>query len=235
MQRYLITGANRGIGLALVKALAGQESARIFATCRKPPAAAALNALADSHPDRVTVLPLDVTDGASITAAAEAVAAQVDGLDVLINNAGINPPAHYQTLASMAADRMLSILQVNSVAPLMVVQALADLLRAGQNPRIANISSGMGSMADTTSGGHYGYRTSKAALNMVTRILAADLRGDGIVAVTINPGWVKTDMGGPGASLEPAQSAAGVLSVIAGLTSADSGRFFNWDGTPHPW
>lgn len=235
MIRYLITGSNRGIGLALVRALAADDSARVFAACRQPAQADALNALAGAHPDRITVVPLDVTDRASIAAAATAVAAQVEGLDVLINNAAINPPAHSQTLASLTADRMLTIFQVNSVAPLMVVQAFVDLLRAGQHPRIVNISSGMGSMQDTTAGGSYGYRASKAALNMVTRTLAADLRGDGVVTITMNPGWVKTDMGGPGARLEPAESAAGVLRVIAGLTAADNGRFFNWDGTPHPW
>jgi NAD(P)-dependent dehydrogenase (short-subunit alcohol dehydrogenase family) len=116
-----------------------------------------------------------------------------------------------------------------------VAQSFLALLRAGTNPRIVNISSGSGSLTRRTEGGEYSYAASKAALNMVTRVLAGNMRGEGITAVMISPGWVKTDMGGPNARLEPAESARGLLSVIDGLTPADSGRFLSYDGSELPW
>lgn len=232
MMRVVITGSNRGIGLALVRACLARGDT-VFAACRRPEKARYLRALADEPGgDRLHLLPLDVTDAAQIAACVQAVSAQTDGLDLLINNAAINPPG--QTWQEITAETFLDVLAVNTVAPLLVARSFVDLLAAGNQPKIANISSGAGSFSRGGSG-HYGYRSSKAALNMVTHMMAADLQARGIAAVTINPGWVKTDMGGPGASLEPAESARGVLAVIDALTLETSGRFMNWDGSAHAW
>ena len=112
---------------------------------------------------------------------------------------------------------------------------VADLLRAGQQPRLVNISSDMGSLGDGPQGGGYAYRASKAALNMLTVTLARDLGRDGIVTVALHPGWVRTDMGGPGAALPITESAAAILAVIDGLTPDDNGGYLNWDGTARGW
>lgn len=238
MQRIFITGAGRGIGLELTRQYV-QRGDRVLAGCRTPERAPALRELLDHHSGNLSVIPLEVTDTNSIVQAVRLVGSGIDGLDVLINNAATNPgDAH-----SMGPDgqpildaaQAVEILRVNAVAPVVVAQSFLALLRAGANPRIVNISSGAGSLTRKTEGGDYIYAASKATLNMFTRVLAGNMRGEGVTAVMINPGWVKTDMGGPNAHLEPAESAHGLLSVIDGLTLADSGRFLSYDGSELPW
>lgn len=235
MQRILITGTNRGIGLEMVRQYAQRPNTLIFAACRNPSEAAELNALASQYPGRVIVIQLEVTDQESISAAAEKVAGKVDGLDLLINNAAINPSRPKQLFGEMTAEMMLSILHVNSVAPLMVVQAFAALLKAGVQAKVVNISSGLGSMTRKLTGGLYGYSPSKAALNMVTRGLAADLKPYGITTISLHPGWVQTDMGSAEADLTPAESVGALLKVVDGLTEKDNGIYLRWDGEALPW
>ncbi len=234
MERILITGANRGIGLALVRQLLATESIRLFATARRPEAATDLQQLAASHADCLTVLPLDVTDQTSVGALATTVARQVNGLDVLINNAGFKPPATAESFANITSETLLNTLAINVAGPLLVVKALVDLLAAGRNSRIVNISSQMGSMT-WGGGGFYAYTTSKAALNMVTRRLAVDLQSRGITTITMHPGWVRTDMGGPSASLSPDESASGIIKVVSNLTPRQNGQFIQWNGEIHAW
>lgn len=238
MQRVLVTGAGRGIGLEVTRQYA-ERGDQVLAGCRNIGSAPDLRALAERHGDRVTVLPLDVTDNASIAASVRRAHAAVDGLDVLINNAAINPgdvtvegPDGQHVIDGT---RMEDILRVNVVAPLVVAQSFLALLHAGTHPRVVNISSGAGSLTDTTSGGDYAYATSKAALNMVTRTFAFNAQGEGITAVMIDPGWVRTDMGGTSADLEPEESARGLLTVIDGLTPRDAGRYLRYDGSELPW
>jgi len=235
VQRILITGTNRGIGLEMVRQLAQRADTHIFAACRKPNEADDLNAIAAQYPDRVTVIALETTDQNSINSAVEKVAAQVDGLDLLINNAAVNPSRPKQLFGEMTAEMMLSTLHVNAVAPLMVVQAFATLLKAGTQAKIINISSGLGSMTRKLTGGLYGYSPSKAALNMVTRGLAADLKPFGITTISLHPGWVQTDMGSPEADLTPSQSVEAMLKIVDGLTENDNGTYLRWDGQPLPW
>ncbi|MDQ2831708.1 MAG: SDR family NAD(P)-dependent oxidoreductase [Chloroflexota bacterium] len=109
------------------------------------------------------------------------------------------------------------------------------LLVRGNTPRVVNISSGAGSLTYKTAGGDYSYAASKAGLNMMTRTFAWNVRDQGIIAVMIDPGWVKTDMGGPNAHLEPEESAQGLLTVIDGLSLQDAGRFLRYDGSEVPW
>lgn len=232
MLRILITGANRGIGLALTQQYL-QRGERVFATCRQPAEAAALAELAAAYPDRLSALPLDVTDDATIDSAAEAVATQVDGLDLLINNAGFFPKG--ETIGSLDAATMLHTFHVNAVGPIMVVQRFLGLLRAGRAAKVVNISSQLGSLNRNTGKGYYSYNSSKAALNMLTRVLAHDLRADGIVVVTTHPGWVQTRMGGKGAAITPTESARGLIALTDRLTMADTNKFYTWEGREHPW
>lgn len=233
MARILVTGANRGLGLAFVRHCAGRGDT-VFAGCRAPDAAAELNALVHRQADSIRVLELDVTDRDRIARTAEAVAADGDGsLDVLVNNAGASPRG--ERFDNIRAADMLDVLAVNTVAPLIVAQHCHALLVRSPRPRIANISSSMGSLARKDYGRHYSYASSKAGLNMITRALAADLADDGIVVASLHPGWVRTDLGGPQAELTPGESVAGMIRMIDGLAAADSGGFFTWQGEPHPW
>jgi NAD(P)-dependent dehydrogenase (short-subunit alcohol dehydrogenase family) len=130
---------------------------------------------------------------------------------------------------------MLEVFRVNTVAPVVIAQACAALLRRGREPRIVNVSSDAGSLEKCAGGGAYSYAASKAALNMMTRCLAADLRPDGIVVASVHPGFVRTDMGGPEAPLAPSDTLPSLLRVIDELRLEDSGCFRNWDGTVIPW
>ncbi|GAB4520436.1 MAG: SDR family oxidoreductase [Anaerolineae bacterium] len=232
MKRILITGANRGLGLELARHYLQLGAEHVFATARTPEKADELHMMGQDFPARLTVLPLEVTNAEHISAAAEAVSAAVDGLDVLINNAAINPPRPEQSLQNITAALLRETLDINVVAPLMIVQAFLPLLRQGNAPRIANISSQMGSFA-LSNPGSYAYRSSKAALNMLSHVLANDVRE--VITVTMHPGWVQTDMGGSGASLTAPEAAAAVIQVIERLTPADSGKFLKWNGEIHPW
>ena len=232
MRRVLITGSNRGLGLALTQESLARGD-RVFATCRDPDGADELQALAAEHADQLTVLRLDVTDEETIEASAEAVHSEEDGLDVLINNAGINPKG--ERPGNLDVETMLHTFHVNAVGPMMVAQGHLDLLRRGDEPRIVNISSTLGSLTRKSSGGTYSYSSSKAALNMLTRTLAFDLRSDGITVVAMHPGWVRTDMGGSGAPLSPQESARGILDVIRDLSLDDIGGFITHRGQEAPW
>ncbi len=233
MQKILITGANRGIGFALTRQLLIDDSL-IFATCRQPESADALKDLARQHPGRLTVLRLDVDDKASINAAVKVVAAQTEALDLLINNAGIGGDEGGRVLGQLTASEVGRVITTNAVAPLIVTQAFRDLLKNGKNPRVVMISSGMGSLA-RADGTSYAYRMSKAAMNMAARVLAFDSAMRGVGAVAVNPGWVRTDMGGPSASLAPEESGKALRRLVNGLTPADNGKFFQYDGSELPW
>lgn len=233
MQTILITGANRGIGFELTRQLL-KDDTRIFATCRMPGRADALNDLAREQPDRVTVLPMDVDDKASIDSTLEAVAGKIDALDLLINNAGIGGDEGGRIMGQLTAAEVSHVMATNAVAPLIVTQAFRHLLKQGDNPRVVMISSGMGSL-QRAGGSSYAYRMSKAAMNMAARVLAFDSAMNGITTITVNPGWVRTDMGGPSASLKPEESGSALRALINRLTPADNGMFFQYDGSELPW
>ncbi len=232
MAHVLVTGSNRGIGLALVNACLDRGD-RVFATCRKPSAAVKLQALAKRHPDRLAIHALDVVDQASIGQAARHIRSQTKRLDLLINNAGVFTRG--TTLATYQVETLLETVQVNAIGPLMVARRFLRLLEKSDHPVIVNVSSDSGSLALKTSGGNYGYCASKAALNMFTRALAFDLQPRGIIVIALHPGWVRTDMGGGSAPLSPRDSALGILSLSDRLTMSDCGRFLAWDGHELPW
>ncbi|MEE9466129.1 MAG: SDR family oxidoreductase [Candidatus Neomarinimicrobiota bacterium] len=232
MQHVFITGANRGIGLGLVRHALDRGN-RVFAGCRSPENAGDLNHLHEEHGDRLLVLPLDVTNRAAIEGAVATLQGFTAGLDVLFNNAGVG--GDKAPLGRLEPQDLLDIFAINAVAPLMIAQACLPLLQKGGRPVIANITSRMGSIADNGSGGWYSYRASKAALNMINACLALDLSSRGIISVVLHPGWVQTDLGGAGATLPVDQSVSGLWAVVDGLKPGDSGRFLAWDGEEIPW
>ena len=236
MRQILITGSNRGIGLELVRQYLQGEDIQVFATCRNPDLADELQALVSQHADRAKVVRLDVIDQELIQAAVTQVSAATDRLDIMFNNAGINPKTNKErNFGTLDAEAMLHVLRVNSVAPVMLAQAFADLLRHGSQARLINLSSGAGSITSHTRGCDYVYNASKAALNMFTGCLAGSLGASGVIVIALNPGWVRTDMGGPNARLDPPVSIRGIIQVVDGLTQEHNGRFLQWDGKELPW
>lgn len=234
MKRVLITGANRGIGLEFVRQCLDRGD-RVFAACRNPAGASQLHALAAAAQQQLTLMPLDLSNDASIAAAARLVAEYTPALDLLVNNAAILGKA--RAIDAIDPADMLAVLRVNAVGPLLLIHHCRHLLLAGEAPQIANISSESGCI--TAQGGFrqsaYTYGGSKTLLNMYTRILAHDPHLRGVAAYAIHPGWVQTDMGGMDATLTPRQSVRSMLKAIAGFKQDDSGKFFNWQGKRLPW
>ncbi|MGH8583040.1 MAG: SDR family oxidoreductase [Gammaproteobacteria bacterium] len=227
----LITGCNRGIGLELVRQYA-QAGWRVYASCRRPESAQALNQIAASAEGRVSVHALDVTDPRQIKGLSELLADTP--IDVLINNAGIDAQRD-AAFGATDEERWLETLRVNVISPLKVTEAFIKNVARGRRRVVASLTSKMGSIGGNTTGGCYVYRSSKAALNTVMRSAAIDLRGKDITVVLVHPGWVKTDMGGPKAQIGVAESVARVRAVLDRVGIADSGRFLNFDGSVIPW
>jgi NAD(P)-dependent dehydrogenase (short-subunit alcohol dehydrogenase family) len=221
---YLVTGANRGIGLELARQLSHRGD-RVIATARDPERAGALARL------KVVVEPLDVADGASVAALARRLSGEA--IDVVIHNAAVGTAG--PALDRLAVEDVERHLQVNALGPLRVTQALLPNLRAGKRKLIVGITSGLGSISGNTSGGWTAYRISKAALNQLVRSMAADLASEGFICIAISPGWVRTDMGGAGATLTPRQSVAGMLAVLDRLEHSDTSRFFDERGGEVEW
>jgi len=185
-QTILITGANRGIGLALTVALL-RGGHRVLASARNPARAADLKKLFKDHGDSLEVLELDVTSDKSVKVAA----GKTGSLDVLVNNAAVFPEEGDESIFDMNFDHFREAFETNVVGVIRVTRAFVPSLEKGTNPRIVNISSGAGSVAAKDDHGYYAYSASKAALNMVTRALAAEFRRRGICVVAMTPGWVK--------------------------------------------
>jgi NAD(P)-dependent dehydrogenase (short-subunit alcohol dehydrogenase family) len=227
----LVTGASRGIGLEFVRQYAA-AGWRVHAACRQPAGAAMLQALAHEHAGRVHVHPLEVTDGQQ--RARLAAALRHEPLDILLNNAGVWG-GEGQAFGSSNEQEWLHGLRVNAIAPLLMMEAFADPVARSRRRLMANMSSRMGSIADNQMGGYYPYRSSKAALNMITMSAAIDLRPRGITCVVLHPGWVRTDMGGPEAEISPERSVTGLRAVLDRIGPQDSGAFFDYDGSRIPW
>jgi NAD(P)-dependent dehydrogenase (short-subunit alcohol dehydrogenase family) len=239
--RVLITGANRGIGFELLKRYLGRGD-RVVATYREAARSGELLEMAKGMPDQLMALRLDVRYEASIDAAYREALKFLDGLDLLINNAGMgdnsadlgNPEAH-KALGLLRSDAILGMLAVNSVAPIMVTQTFLPLLQRGKDAKVVHMSSKMGSIGLRGDSGYYSYSASKTALNMLGRVLSSDLIKMGVVSAMLHPGWVKTAMGGSEAPVPLEESVDGLVRVIDGLTMADNGRFMDYTGQEIPW
>ncbi|WP_025872156.1 SDR family oxidoreductase [Methylobacillus glycogenes] len=232
MANVLITGANRGLGLEYARQYA-EDGWQVFACCRNPESAEALLQLATRHKDLVSVHKLNVGNFNQIDELAASLAEQP--IDVVINNAGIYPDAHGAVFSDADYDAWMEAFRINSLAPFKLAQAFTAHLQAGQHKKLINMTSKMGSITDNTSGGSYIYRSSKTALNMVSKSLSIELARLGITTVVLHPGWVLTDMGGPNALITTEQSISGLRTVIDQITLADAGKFYAYDGQEIPW
>jgi NAD(P)-dependent dehydrogenase (short-subunit alcohol dehydrogenase family) len=227
----LITGANRGLGQCLVDRFAG-EGWLVFAAHR---GLGKNDTVVRDASDRISFLGLDVLDHESVARAARAVSERTLGLDVLINNAAVNPEPEYRAeLGQLDFGAIALAYDVNAIGPLRVVQAFLPLLERGARKLIVNVSSEAGSLQHSWRDRSYGYCMSKAALNMQTTILNRALSSRGMNAIAIHPGWMRTQMGGPDAALDPSESAAGMYRVID-AADASTPRFLQHDGQPFPW
>jgi len=224
----LITGANRGIGLEFTKQYAA-DGWQVLSCCRKPQSASELQALANQY-QNIQIYTLDVADFAQIDALALELNSQK--IDVLLNNAGVYPSGSSADLDD--AVWALSF-KINSMAPLKMAQAFVAHIAASELKKIATLSSKMGSLEDNTSGGSYIYRSSKTAVNMVMKSLALDVKELGMSVLTLHPGWVQTDMGGPNGLINTTTSVKGMVKVIENLSLANTGKFIAYDGKEIAW
>lgn len=222
----LITGTSRGIGLELTKQ-ALKRGDTVVAVARRPSESKELSALKERYPTQLHVVAIDLSHPESPNQVAQAVSAEgISALDVVINNAGIYREG--ETLEDFAKS-----FKINSITPFLVAKQLFPALRKSKQPKLIQITSLMGSIADNTSGGSHAYRSSKAALNMLTHGLALD--EEWLTTAVIHPGWVQTDMGGDEAPTSVQDSASGIWKVILGLQRSNSGSFFDYEGDSLPW
>lgn len=226
MATWVITGANRGLGLEFAKQLLASGHT-IIAGVRHPESM-------DFEHEQMTVFQLDVASTTSVETFATNVKSSVASIDVLVNNAG-RMDGRWQSLEEVDPDLSLEVLNVNTIGPLRVSQALWPLLQGEKQTKVANISSLMGSIDDCMSGRSYAYRTSKTGLNMITKILAVEGKLDNITVTSYHPGWAKTDMGGERAPVPASVSVQGLIGLIDQQTTERSGRFFEYTGEELPW
>ena len=220
----VITGTSRGIGLELTRE-ALTRGHKVLAVARQPGDSEGLSHLKSQYPAQLLTAAVELTD----PECGDKVAAAIHdwrSVDRLINNAGVYAKGE-------AVEDFLKSFHVNSVVPFLITKALLGKLRQGQSPKVVQITSLMGSIADNTSGGSYAYRASKAALNMINKGLAVE--NNWLTTVVMHPGWVKTAMGGAGAPMEASQSAHGLWAVIEGLKEKNSGHFYDFQGRELPW
>jgi NAD(P)-dependent dehydrogenase (short-subunit alcohol dehydrogenase family) len=232
MQRILVTGANRGLGLELVRQFLDRGD-RVIATARKPGAATELNRLAFAHPGHLAILPLDLGKPHSIDELAREVPLVAESIDVLVNNAGLLPGG--ERFGALEAKHLEEAFRINAMGPVLVTQALAPLFAIGGAAKVMNISSVLGSITERDTFYTPSYAMSKAALNMGTRLLAHALADQGVTVFAIHPGWVRTDMGGPKAEVEVADSVRGLIQVLDRIGPADAGRFLTFEGHELRW
>ncbi|CAM0141416.1 hypothetical protein VKS41_003875 [Umbelopsis sp. WA50703] len=229
---YFVTGASRGLGLEFVSQLqlAGHT---VIAAARKPEASEGLQKLVDNK--QVYSLALDTLDPKSIDSVVQKVnEIAPEGVDVLINNAGVTAPTGSTTLKASASD-YVRVFETNVVGTALVTQKLLPALQKKKERKIFNISSILGSVELTYAGANAPYGVSKAAENMYTKTLAEDLKSDNFTVLAIHPGWVQTDMGGNSAPLQPKESIAGMLSVFDKASPKITGKFLDYQGKELPW
>ena len=223
-----ITGANRGIGLEMVKQFA-QSNWQISACCRNPATATELSALAQANAD-IKLYALDVTDYQAVANLASQL--KDTSFDLLINNAGIYGPKG-SSLDNLDLEAWRQVFETNTIAPLKLIQAFTPHVAASEGKRIAVLSSKMGSISDNQSGSAYIYRSSKTALNQVIKSLSIDLSPQGIQVIALHPGWVRTEMGGPNGLIDTTESVTGLKNVMT--SEIKTGHFYNYDGSEIAW
>lgn len=226
--QVLISGANRGLGLEFARQYA-MQGWNVLACCRNPELAYELQSLAKSQTN-IQIFDLDVSDFNTIDHLALQLKNQP--IDVLLNNAGVYP---HSTFGETNYDDWAQAFKVNTMASLKMAEAFVQHVAKSRLKKIATLSSKMGSIDDNTSGESYIYRSSKTAVNMVMKSLSIDLKPYGISVVTLHPGWVQTDMGGPNGLINAQTSVAGLRKVIEDLNLQNSGEFIAFDGKAIAW
>ncbi|MCZ6682343.1 MAG: SDR family oxidoreductase [Planctomycetota bacterium] len=226
--RVFVTGVSRGLGRAIANCLANR-GASVIGTVRDIERARPTNG--------VSFLPLDLGSDDSIEAIADLVDAPID---ILVNNIGVAKSDRSRGREEappslLTREEFKFVFDINVVGTFLVTRALLPKLRQGRQKLIVNVSSNLGSIGDNESGGRYAYRCSKAALNMLTKCLAADLRADGISCLSYHPGWVSTDMGGEGAPLSPESAAGAFCDFLERTGASSSGGFLEASGTTLNW
>ncbi|MGP1352351.1 MAG: SDR family oxidoreductase [Parasphingopyxis sp.] len=221
MPTILVTGANRGIGLEFAKQYAS-DGWSVIGTAREPDSAEELKAIG-----AVEILQLDVADADSVDAFADALGDRP--VDLFINNAGVYGSD------DLDRDDWLKTFEINTIAPTLLAERLKPNVAAGDQKKMAVISSMMGSIGDGNGSNAIIYRSSKAAVNAAWKALSNRYRDDGIAVAILHPGWVQTDMGGPNATIDPETSVSGMRAVLDGLSVRSTGRFTAYDGSQLPW
>lgn len=224
---FLITGAGRGIGLEYTRQLLALHK-NVIAWVRNPSSTTELAQLQKKYPDQLKIQAVDVTQEQSL---AQAVA-EIKSVDVLINNAGVLLDGE-DSFEELSLKKIEDTFKVNILAPIAVTQKLMPILSKSPTPIVANMSSLMGSIKDNSGGAYYAYRMSKTALNMFTKSLSIDYPQ--IKTLSLHPGWVQTDMGGPNAQISMETSVKGLLNVILEPQKYKSGAFVNYRGIELPW
>ncbi|MFX0185607.1 MAG: SDR family oxidoreductase [Candidatus Hodarchaeota archaeon] len=236
MSRIFISGTSRGLGLEFVKQYL-KKGDQVIATCRNPNNAFELNELKKNYPKSLTILKLEVTNKEERDVVYNYVKDQIGSIDILINNAGIasGGKSNSYVLGELNSEDMHKVFDVNSIAPVLLAERFLDLLKKGKNPKIINITSGLSSLTRKNWVFRYSYCASKTALNMFSKLMALQLRDEGIIVIPLHPGHVKTDLGGPYAPLTPKESIEGMIKVIESITMADTGKFLDWKYEELPW
>ena len=230
MTSVLITGANRGLGFGFVKSFLA-KNINVICTTRNISGSKELLECKKNYPDNLEILELDLLEKKSENILSDLLSDKP--IDIFINNAGVGNSN--QRFGVVSSKPWLDVLKVNLIAPLTLTQSIIENIKKGSEKKIYFLSSQLGSIRNNTSGGMYIYRSSKTALNQVVKSLSVDLKPMGITVISLHPGWVKTDMGGPNAPVQIDESIKGMMQVIDKTDIRDTGRFLNYDGKELPW
>jgi NAD(P)-dependent dehydrogenase (short-subunit alcohol dehydrogenase family) len=243
MNIALVTGAYKGLGLEWCRQL-GKHGYKVILTARDLEKAQEAAELLNEQELVIYPKALEVTDEKQIQEIAYWAKEMFGRIDLIVNNAGINPKDYTEKsrmakafyLNDLDAKEMMEVLHVNSIAPLVMVKHFRPLLNRSERPIVINISSWLGSVTNLTFGGHYGYIGSKNLLNILNKSMSNELKQDNIICVNVNPGWVQTDMGGQKAQFTTEQAVTNILTnIVLKVSIAESGKFLNFDGSEHPW
>ncbi len=231
MKKILVTGANRGLGLELVKKFL-KNNEKVICTTRNISKSKELILCKEKYNDNLEICELDLLDKESPNILSNFLGDKP--IDLFINNAGVigHSAQHFK---SVSLNHWIDVLKVNLISPLLITQSIIKNVEKSSEGKIYFISSKVGSIEDNKSGGMYIYRSSKTALNQVVKSLSIDLKPLGISVISLHPGWVRTEMGGPNALISVEESVNGMIDVISNTSIINSGQFINYDGTRLPW